>query len=138
MQVLSRGCKSCPEAIWIWLKWKFAIDRFLPLFTTAVRYSASIRFSAPAESRAVVPWTARAASSMRGQSTRGESDDHDHRTPKLSQGRKRCRSIDGCAYRNTGACSGQPAGRSQSDALSSQTDALRSENHHGHLGKGAR
>ena len=25
-EVISRGCRSCPEAIRIWLKWKFAID----------------------------------------------------------------------------------------------------------------
>src|SRR5258708_39938690 len=41
-----------------------------------------------------------------GQSTRGESDDHDHRTPKLSQGRKCCRSIDGRACRNTSVAQG--------------------------------
>jgi len=27
-EAISRECRSCPEAIWIWLKWKFAIDRF--------------------------------------------------------------------------------------------------------------
>ena len=25
-EVISRGCRSRPKAIWIWLKWKFAID----------------------------------------------------------------------------------------------------------------
>src|SRR5258708_21633116 len=27
-EVISRERRSCPEAIWIWFKWKFAIDRF--------------------------------------------------------------------------------------------------------------
>jgi hypothetical protein len=44
-----------PEAIWIWLKWKFAIDRFWHFSLPLCVFSASIRFSAPAETRAVMP-----------------------------------------------------------------------------------
>src|ERR1700676_2771941 len=99
-EVISRECRSCPEAIWIWFKWKFAIDRFchfsLPL--CVFRQHPVLRACGGPSRRAL---NCTGGFYMRGQSTRGESDDHDHRTPKFSQGRKCCRSIDGCACRRS-------------------------------------
>jgi NAD(P)H-dependent FMN reductase len=54
-EVISRGCRSCPEAIRIWLKWKLAIDRFwqfsLPLcvfsWTAAIAQSDGFVFVTP-------------------------------------------------------------------------------------------
>src|SRR3981189_1866123 len=47
-EVISHGCRSCPQGIWIWLKWLPPSDP-IPCVATAVRFFASIRFSAPAE-----------------------------------------------------------------------------------------
>jgi superoxide dismutase, Fe-Mn family len=52
--------------------------------------------------------------------------------------RWRGRSINGRTCRRPSTCPRQSTDRNQGDALPSQTDAIRSEIHHWHLGKGAR
>jgi hypothetical protein len=52
--VIYRGCRSCPEVVWIRLKWKFAIDRF-GTFHYCCAFFRQHPVSAPAETGAVVP-----------------------------------------------------------------------------------